>query len=156
MEKVERQLGETHRQTKGDNGCNRRRYFDRCYLISIILPLTMMTTGCETIRDATYSGAGAAVGAGAATVMSGGVIAPMAGALAGASTGIVLAELTDGDVSKEAVKNVVKKESFFTLLEKIIEVAGWWLLLAAIAPILFGWMMPSPVRFKNGNGNGAH
>ncbi|MEK9747750.1 MAG: hypothetical protein VW333_03425 [Pseudomonadales bacterium] len=155
MEKVERKLGETQRQTEGNNGRHRRRYFDRCYLISIILPLTMMTTGCETVRDATYSGTGAAAGAGVATVMSGGVIAPMAGALVGASTGIVLADLTEGNAESEVV-TAVKKESFFGLLEKIIEVAGWWLLLGAIAPILFGWMMPSPVQFKNGNGNGAH
>ena len=155
MEKVKRKLGETQRQTEGNNGRRGRHYINRCYLISIILPLTMMTTGCETIRDATYSGTGAAIGAGAATVLSGGVTAPMVGALAGASTGTVLAELTESDSSKK-VEQVVKKESFFILLEKIIEVAGWWLLLGAIAPILFGWMMPSPVQFKNGNGNGAH
>ena len=148
MEQVERELGETNLQTKNNHGRSRRNHSARCHLISIILPLTMLMTGCQTIRDASYSGTGAALAAGAATVVSGGVIAPMVGAAVGASTGVVLADLTQND---SEIEKEVKRESFFTLLEKLIEVAGWWLLLGALAPILFGWLMPSPMQFKNGN-----
>lgn len=100
-------------------------------------------TGCETLRDATYSGAGAALGAGAATVMSGGVTAPMVGALAGASTGIVLADLTEDEVVQ-----AVQRKTFFTVIEDLVEVAGWFLILFFLGPIILGWILPGPLERK--------
>lgn len=102
-------------------------------------------TGCETLRDATYSGTGAAIGAGAATVMSGGVTAPMVGALAGASTGIVLADLTEKDSN---VVQTIERKSFFMLIEELVEVAGWMLILFFVGPIIIGWILPGPLERK--------
>ena len=106
--------------------------------------LTIGMTGCETLRDATYSGTGAAIGAGAATVMSGGVTAPMVGALAGASTGIVLADLTE----KDNVVERIEHKSFFTIIEDLVEVAGWFLILFFLGPIILGWILPGPLERK--------
>jgi len=104
---------------------------------------------CQTIRDATYSGTGAAIGAGAATVMSGGVTAPMVGALAGASTGIVLADLTE---KNQGVPQTVQRKSFFMLIEELVQVAGWFLVLGFIGPVIIGWILPGPLERKNKNG----
>lgn len=104
---------------------------------------------CQTIRDAAYSGTGAALGAGAATVMSGGVTAPMVGALAGASTGIVLADLTEknGNVSQ-----TVQRKSFFMLIEELVQVAGWFLVLGFLGPVIIGWLLPGPLERRKKNG----
>ena len=102
-------------------------------------------TGCETLRDATYSGTGAAIGAGAATVMSGGVTAPMVGALAGASTGIVLADLTEKDSN---VVQTVQRKTFFTVIEDLVGIAGWGLILFFVGPIILGWILPGPLERK--------
>ena len=107
--------------------------------------LTTLISGCETLRDATYSGTGAAIGAGAATVISGGVTAPMAGALVGASTGIVLADLTEKDSN---VVQTIERKSFFMLIEELVEVAGWMLILFFVGPIIIGWILPGPLERK--------
>ena len=101
---------------------------------------------CQTIRDATYSGTEAAIGAGAATVISGGVTAPMAGALVGASTGIVLADLTEDEIAEGVA--YIERKSFFTIIEDLVEVAGWGLILFFVGPIILGWILPGPLERK--------
>ena len=126
----------------GYRGSRRTSWHNHCIAW---LFLTIGMTGCETLRDATYSGAGAALGAGAATVMSGGVTAPMVGALAGASTGIVLADLTEKDSN---VVQTIERKSFFMLIEELVEVAGWMLILFFVGPIIIGWILPGPLERK--------
>ena len=125
----------------GYRGSRRTSWHNHCIAW---LFLTIGMTGCETLRDATYSGTGAAIGAGAATVMSGGVTAPMVGALAGASTGIVLADLTE----KDNVVERIEHKSFFTIIEDLVEVAGWGLILFFVGPIILGWILPGPLERK--------
>lgn len=125
----------------GYRGSRRTSWHNHCI---VWLFLTIGMTGCETLRDATYSGTGAALGAGAATVMSGGAIAPMAGALAGASTGIVLADLTETNTAVERVQH----KSFFTIIEDLVEVAGWGLILFFVGPMILGWILPGPLERK--------
>jgi len=127
----------------GYRGSRRTSWHNHCIAW---LFLTIGMTGCETLRDATYSGTGAAIGAGAATVMSGGVTAPMLGAVAGASTGIVLADLTEDDVVQ-----AVQRKTFFTIIEDLVEVAGWGLILFFVGPIILGWILPGPLERKKKN-----
>jgi len=81
--------------------------------------------------------------------MSGGVTAPMVGALAGASTGIVLADLTEknGNVSQ-----TVQRKSFFMLIEELVQVAGWFLVLGFLGPVIIGWLLPGPLERRKKNG----
>jgi len=139
-----RQVAQTSAKATGSIGRHWRGYLIGCIALGLV--------GCQTIKEAGTIGTAAAAGAGLATVMSGGVIAPMVGAAVGASATDVVVSLTDG--SKETIgEQVVERTSFFTLLEKIIEVAGWWLMLVIVGPMLVGWLTPSPVHFKNGNGS---
>jgi len=139
-----RQVAQTSAKTANSIGRHWRGYLIGCIALGLV--------GCQTIKEAGTIGTAAAAGAGLATVMSGGVIAPMVGAAVGASATDVVVSLTDG--SKETIgEQVVERTSFFTLLEKIIEVAGWWLILVIVGPMLVGWLTPSPVHFKNGNGS---
>ena len=126
----------------GYRGSRRTSWYAHCITW---LFLTIGMTGCETLRDATYSGTGAAIGAGAATVMSGGVTAPMVGALAGASTGIVLADLTEKDSN---VVQTVQRKTFFTVIEDLVGIAGWGLILFFVGPIILGWILPGPLERK--------
>lgn len=100
-------------KNSGYRGSRRTSWYAHCITW---LFLTIGTTGCETLKDATYSGTGAAIGAGAATVISGGVTAPMAGALVGASTGIVLADLTKDEIAEGVA--YIERKSFFTTIER--------------------------------------
>ena len=145
METNLRQVAQTSAKATDSIGRHWRGYLIGCIALGLV--------GCQSLKEAGVIGTGAAVGAGAATVLSGGVIAPMAGAAVGASVTDVVVSLTD-EPKERIVEEIVERTSFFTLLEKIIEVAGWWLMLVIVGPILIGWMMPSPVYFKKPNGNG--
>ena len=144
METNLRQVEQTSTKAKDSISRHWRGYLIGCIALGLV--------GCQSLKEAGVIGTGAAAGAGVATVLSGGVIAPIAGAAVGASVTDVVVSLTGGSKEK-IVEQVVERTSFFTLLEKIIEVAGWWLMLVVVGPIRIGWMMPSPVRFKNGKGH---
>lgn len=147
MERDLQTMASVDRQTTDRVVRNRRGYITGC-----IVGLTLCLMGCQSLKDAGIAGTGAAVGAGVATVSSGGVLAPMVGAMVGASAGSVTADLLNRP--EEMKEQIVEHVSFFTLLEKLIEVAGFWLILGFIGPLLIGWMMPGPTHFGNGNGNG--
>ena len=111
----------------------------------------MTLTGCQTVKEATITGTSAAVGAGIAAVSTGGILAPMGGALVGGASGTVLANLTK---SSSGTGSDLHRESIFLLAEKVVKVAGWWLVLLFLAPWLLGWAMPGPMTFKKLNGKG--
>jgi hypothetical protein len=111
----------------------------------------MTLTGCQTVKEATIAGTAASVGAGIAAVSTGGILAPMGGALVGGASGTVLANLTK---SSSGTGSDLHRESIFLLAEKVVRVAGWWLVLLFLAPWLLGWAMPSPMAFKKLNGKG--
>ena len=110
----------------------------------------LSVSGCQSLKDASVVGTTAAAGAGVGAVMSGGLFAPAAGAMIGGSTGSLIQDLNN----KPEVVQSIQKESVFILAEKVVKVAGWWLLLLFVAPWLLGWAMPSPMEFKKLNGKG--
>ncbi len=76
-------------------------------------------------------------------------MAPMTGALVGGASGTVVADLM---TKSSGTGNDLHRESIFLLAEKVVRVAGWWLVLLFIAPWLLGWAMPGPMTFKKLNG----
>lgn len=147
MENNLRQVEQTSCQTKNSISRNWRGYLIGCIALGLV--------GCQSLKEAGTIGTGAAAGAGVATVMSGGVIAPMVGAAVGASLTDVVVSLTD-EQKETITEKVVERVSFFTLLEKLVEIAGWWLILIIVGPVLIGWMMPGPTTLNGKNGNGLH
>ena len=107
----------------------------------------LSVSGCQSLKDASVVGTTAAAGAGVGAVMSGGLFAPAAGAMIGGATGSLIQDLNNKPES-------IQKESVFILAEKVVKVAGWWLILLFIAPWLLGWAMPGPMKFKKLNGKG--
>jgi hypothetical protein len=97
-------------------------------------------------------GTTAAAGATAGVVMSGGLLAPAAGAMIGGVTGSIASDLMTE--SSEIKNDIQRGESIFLLAEKAVRVAGWWLVLLFVAPWLLGWAMPGPMKFKKLNGKG--
>ena len=111
--------------------------------------------GCQTIKDASVVGTTAAVGATVGAVSSGGILAPAVGAMVGGASGVITNDLmskSSGTGSK-TIKEL-ERESIFHLAEKLVKVAGWWLVLLFVAPWLLGWAMPGPMQFKKPNGKG--
>jgi len=103
--------------------------------------------GCGTIKKAGIVATGAAVGATAGTVLSGGVIAPIAGAMTTAFVADVVTEVTDTSPTTMADGSCAP-DNFFTLLGSLAEMGGWLLILVVVIPMVLGWFLPGPVKMK--------
>ena len=104
--------------------------------------------GCTTIKKAGVVAAGAAVGATAGTVLSGGVIAPIAGAMTTAFVADVVTEIS----STTAGHNMdCAPDNFWSLLGSLIQMGGWALILIVLAPMVLGWILPGPLERKKKN-----
>ena len=128
------------------------RYLNGCM---VAVCLTILTTGCSTIKKAGIVGASAGLGATAGSVISGGAIAPIAGSMIAASAASVVTtglgteepiqalEITgDATIVQEAPSN------FFSLLQELVEMGGWLLILVILVPMVLGWVLPGPLEKK--------
>ena len=101
--------------------------------------------GCTTIKKATVVATGAAVGATAGTVLSGGVLAPIAGAMTSAFVVDVVTEISyrtaGGDMD-------CAPDNIWTIMQSLVEMGGWALLLIFVAPMVIGWILPGPLEKK--------
>ena len=126
--------------------------WDRGYRFSgvanwlVVVAACGILIGCTTIKKAGVTAIAAAGGATAATVLSGGVAAPILGATTGAFVGDVGTELMMSGSSK--AMNDCAGDNFWTLLGQIIEMGGWFLLLLVVAPMILGWILPGPLERK--------
>ncbi len=125
------------------------RYFAGCM---VALCLTILT-GCSTIKKAAIIGGSAGLGATAGSVISGGVIAPIAASTMSASVASVVADQTvkqptptqpleitgDATVVQEAPSN------FWDLLGELVGMGGWLLILIIVVPMVLGWIIPGPL-----------
>ena len=104
--------------------------------------------GCTTIKKAGVVAAGAALGATAGTVLSGGVIAPIAGAMTTAFVADVVTE-----ISSTTTENNMDcaPDNFWSLLGSLIQMGGWALILIVVAPMVLGWILPGPLERKKKN-----
>ena len=109
-----------------------------------LVVLGVFLTGCGTMTKVATTATGATVGAIAA-----GPPGAIVGAIAGDLTGEIIIEpiLTIYE-HKRKIQAVVEPDSFWTLLQKMTEVAGWLVGLFLLAPILLpfvaGLLIPAP------------
>ena len=101
--------------------------------------------GCTTIKKATVVATGAAVGATAGTALSGGVLAPIAGAMTSAFVVDVVTEIS----YRTAVSDMdCAPDNIWTIMQSLVEMGGWALLLIFVAPMVIGWILPGPLEKK--------
>ncbi len=90
-------------------------------------------------------GVGAGIGAGTASVLSGGTVAPIAGAIAG---GFVTDAATE--IGSSPAAKIINKapDNIYTLVQKAVEMLGFGLLALFLAPMILGWILPGPLERK--------
>jgi hypothetical protein len=133
----------TTRQNKNvDSNWRGRIYRSLCYL-----GIALGVIGCGTIKKAGVVATGAAVGATAGSVLSGGVVAPIVGSMSGAFVTDVVTEVTDSSRTTMDSGSCAP-DNFWTLLGSLAEMGGWLLILVVIIPMVLGWFLPGPVKMK--------
>ena len=111
----------------------------------LTLALCCGAIGCTAIKKAGIVATGAAVGATAGTVLSGGVIAPIAGAM---TTAFVVDVATEISSTTTGHDMDCAADNFWTLLGSLIQMGGWALILIVLAPMIIGWVLPGPLERK--------
>ncbi len=137
------------RSKSKDSNCSDSsiRYFIRNLWFAIAI--SSCAVGCQALKESTIVATGAGTGAVVGTVMSGGVGAPILGAMTGAFVTDVATEvLTTGQETQTIIN---EPDNFFTLLEKIVEIGGWTLMLIFVVPMVLGWILPSPTKLNRKN-----
>jgi len=113
-----------------------------------LTPLTLFgLVGCTSIKKATVVATGAAIGATAGTVLSGGALAPIAGAMTSAFvTDVVTESMMDTRIRGIDMK--CAPDNIWTIMQSLVEIGGWALLLIFVAPMIIGWILPGPLERK--------
>ena len=125
-----------------DHGWRGRVYRSLCYL-----GIALGVIGCGTIKKAGVVATAAGTGAVAGSVLSGGVIAPIAGSMTSAFVADVVTEVTDTSPTTMGSGSCAP-DNFWTLLGSLAEMGGWLLILVVIIPMVLGWFLPGPVKMK--------
>ena len=101
--------------------------------------------GCTTLKKATVVSVGAALGATVGTALSGGALAPIAGAMMSAFATDVVTEIS----YRTAVNSMdCAPDNIWTIMQSLVEIGGWALLLIFVAPMIIGWILPGPLERK--------
>mgnify|MGYP003133977047 FL=1 len=125
-----------------DYGWRSRVYRSLCYL-----GIALGVIGCGTIKKAGVVATGAAVGATAGTVLSGGVAAPIVGSMATAFVTDVATSTMESVGGRKPDMNCAP-DNFWSLLGSMTEMGGWLLILVVVIPMVLGWFLPGPVKMK--------
>jgi len=129
----------------GRKGSNHNRCGRGILFTCLILWLTC--TGCSTLKKSAIVATGTAIGATAASALSGGALAPVVmGATTSAFVTDAVIEVTDTTPTTRVIHKA--PDNFFTLVNKIIEIGGWFLGLIFILPMALGWILPGPLERK--------
>ena len=113
-----------------------------CYL-----GIALGVIGCGTIKKAGVVATGAAVGATAGTVLSGGAVAPIVGSMGAAFVTDVATSTMESVGGRKHDMNCAP-DNFWSLLGSLAEMGGWLLMLVVIIPMVLGWFLPGPVKMK--------
>ena len=113
--------------------------------IWLTIALCCGAIGCTTIKKAGVVAAGAAVGATAGIALSGGVIAPIAGAM---TTAFVADVVTEMSITTTEHSMDCAPDNIWTIMQSLVEIGGWALLLIFVAPMIIGWILPGPLEKK--------
>ena len=124
----------------------RTPWYSRHLTLATVLGLA----GCTTIKKATVVATGAAIGATAGTVLSGGALAPIAGAMTSAFVTDVVTE-TMMDTRMRGIDMKCAPDNIWTIMQSLVEIGGWALLLIFVAPMIIGWILPGPLERKKKN-----
>ena len=125
-----------------DSNWRGRAYLSLCYL-----GLALGLVGCGTIKKAGVVATAAGTGAVAGSVLSGGAIAPIAGAMTSAFVADVVTEVTDTSPTTMGSGSCAP-DNFWSLLGSMTEMGGWLLILVVVIPMVLGWFLPGPVKMK--------
>ena len=125
-----------------DSNWRSRAYRSLCYL-----GLALGLVGCGTIKKAGVVATAAGTGAVAGSVLSGGAIAPIAGAMTSAFVADVVTEVTDTSPTTMGSGSCAP-DNFWSLLGSMTEMGGWLLILIVVIPMVLGWFLPGPVKMK--------
>ena len=125
-----------------DSNWRGRAYRSLCYL-----GLALGLVGCGTIKKAGVVATAAGTGAVAGSVLSGGAIAPIAGAMTSAFVADVVTEVTDTSPTTMGSGSCAP-DNFWSLLGSMTEMGGWLLILVVVIPMVLGWFLPGPVKMK--------
>ncbi len=112
----------------------------------VVIATTCCAVGCTTLKKAaivsSLGTAGALVGnavSGTAGLVVGGLTTA---AVADVATEVMVGSKSSSDMSSCAPDN------FWSLLGSLVEMGGWLLILIFIVPMVLGWVLPGPVKFK--------
>ena len=148
MGKLNKNL-ERIRQPNQNSNRNRSRIGYLVRNLWIAIAICASTVGCQSLKESSVVATGSAIGAGVGTAISGGVGAPILGAMTGAFVTDVATEVL---TTNQETQTIIKApDNFFTLLHKIVEIGGWTLMLIFVAPMILGWIIPSPTKLNRKN-----
>ena len=137
------------RQSNQDCNSSRRGIGYYVRNLGIACAICASTISCQSLKESTVVATGSAIGAGVGTAISGGVGAPILGAMTGAFVTDVATEVL---TTNQETQTIIKApDNFFTLLHKIVEIGGWTLMLIFVAPMILGWIIPSPTKLNRKN-----
>ena len=137
--RIENKVGDNN--SSGSSGSTRRSLW-------LTLIGCIFLFGCTTIKKATVVSVGAALGATVGTALSGGVLAPIAGAMTSAFVTDVVTEIS----YRTAVNSMdCAPDNIWTIMQSLVEIGGWALLLIFVAPMIIGWILPGPLERKKKN-----
>ncbi len=115
--------------------------------ISCLILSSIGLIGCTTLKKAAIVSSLGTTGALVGNAMSG-TAGLVVGGLTTAAVADVATEVMVGSTSNSAM-NSCAPDNFWSLLGSLIEMGGWALILIVIVPMVFSWLMPGPIQFKN-------
>ena len=122
----------------------------RCLWLTILA--ATLAVGCTSLKKAGIVSLATGTGAAVGTVSSGGVLAPILGAMTGAFVGDVTTEMVYTQFLTEiGGKTMCSPDNFWTIIQSLVEIGGWALLLIFVAPMIIGWILPGPLERKKKN-----
>ena len=122
----------------------------RCLWLTILAPA--LAVGCTSLKKAGIVSLATGTGAAVGTVSSGGVLAPILGAMTGAFVGDVTTEMVYTQFLTEiGGETMCSPDNFWTIIQSLVEIGGWALLLIFVAPMIIGWILPGPLERKKKN-----
>ena len=141
MEESGREMEKFRREGTNHNRCGRGILFT-------CLILWLSCTGCSTLKKPAIVATGTAIGA-TVGVLSGGALAPIAGAATSAFVTDAVIEVTDTTPTTQVINKA--PDNFFTIIGKLVSLGGWTLILIFIVPMVLGWILPGPLQVKKKN-----
>ena len=148
MAKVQSIRSKDSDSNRDNSGCSAGTR--RCLWLTILT--ATLAVGCTSLKKAGIVSLATGTGAAVGTVSSGGVLAPILGAMTGAFVGDVTTEMVYTQFLTEiGGKTMCSPDNFWTIIQSLVEIGGWALLLVFVAPMIIGWILPGPLERKKKN-----